>query len=176
MASSVKAVIILVISLYVFFGLFCLDIPSVRSDELWESSRAYYLSRNLHPGEPLLPKEIAPFFATIQELGWKSWFIGSLKFSTSALLMNSLPVDPLSANRLNGFLWSVAVCFLTWLLARKTGLNKWNALLCVAFLIVLPEFFQQIHYERSEMLICALLIAGILMMMKAFEAQDERMK
>jgi hypothetical protein len=176
MHRSVKVVIIVLISAYVLFGIFCLNIPSVRSDELWETSRAYYLGKNLHPGEPLLPKEIAPFFATIQELGWKSWFIGSLKWSTSALLMNSLPIDPLSANRLNGFLWSVAVCVLTFMLARRIGLNKWNALLCVSFLIALPEFFQQIHYERSEMLICALLLVAVLMMMKAFETQHENKK
>ena len=176
MHSSVKAGIILVIAGYLFFGLFCLDIPSVRSDELWETSRAYYLGKHLHPGEPLLPKEIAPFFATIQELGWKSWFIGSLKFSTSAFLMNAFPLDPLQANRLNGFLWSVVVCILTWVFARRLGMQKWIALMCVAFLAVLPEFFQQVHYERSEMLICALLLAGILMLMNAFREADERRK
>src|SRR4026208_324742 len=132
MHSSVKAVILLVVCLYLFFGFFCLDIPSVRSDELWETSRAYSRSKNLQPGEPMLPKEIAPFFATIQELGWKSWFIGSLKFGTSAIVMSVLPVDPLRANRLNAFLWSLSVCFLTFLFAKKFFRDRRIAWIAIA--------------------------------------------
>ncbi|CAN5574357.1 hypothetical protein BH11BAC1_BH11BAC1_23160 [soil metagenome] len=172
MNNFTKAGIVLVFLLFLFFGFFFLDIPSVKSDELWETSRAYYLKNNLHPGEPLLPKEIAPFFATIQELGWKSWFIGSLKFGSSAMLMKILPLDPLHANRMNGFLWSLSVCLFTYLLARKAGLNKWYSLLCVAVLMALPEFFHQVHRERAEMLICSLLLLGLLMLIKSFEAQD----
>ncbi|MEO8085341.1 MAG: hypothetical protein ABI763_00900 [Bacteroidota bacterium] len=169
-----KAGIVLIFLLYLIFGFFYLDIPSVKSDELWETSRAYYLKNHLHPGEPLLPKEIAPFFATIQELGWKSWFLGSLKFGTSAIVMAALPMDPLHANRMNGFLWSISVCLFTFMLAKKFGLNKWFALMCSALLIALPEFFQQVHRERPEMLLCSLLLAGILMLLKALDSDDDK--
>ena len=176
MNKPIKVTVVLVFFLYLVFGLFFTDIPSVKSDELWETSRAYYLKNNLRPGEPLLPKEIAPFFASIQELGWKSWFIGSLKFGTSAILMSILPVDPLHANRLNGYMWSVIACILTFLLARKFGLDKWTSLLSSAMLVVIPEFFQQVHRERPEMVLCALFLLGLLMFFKVLDSKDERTK
>ncbi|MBK6990150.1 MAG: hypothetical protein IPH33_18975 [Bacteroidetes bacterium] len=67
----------------------------------------------------------------------------------------------------------LAILF-TYLVARQFLLDKWYSLLAVAILIAIPDFFSQIHRERSEVMICACLMAGIYFFNKIMKIPDEK--
>ncbi|MBL0102481.1 MAG: hypothetical protein IPP51_01095 [Bacteroidetes bacterium] len=173
---TVKAGIVTVFVLFFLYGLFLPHYPVVNADELWETSRGYYLKAEHKPGEPLLPESVAPFYSSIGNMGWKSWCMLLAKSGTFAAMMTILPVDELSAMRYGMFLWSVLLLFMTYLLARRFGLQKWPSLLVVAMIMFLPDFFAQIHRERSEILIGACLMVGLWLFMKALDAETPAKK
>ncbi len=161
MDSVVKKSILAVLLLFCVYGFFFPQLPVVNPDELWETSRGYHMKTMLKPGEPLLPESVAPFYSSIGNMGWKSWCILSVKTGTFAAMMYLLPFDELISMRYGMFFWSLLAIMFTYLVARQFSLNKWYALLAVATLIALPDFFSQIHRERSEIMICACLMIGV---------------
>ena len=161
---------------FLVYGFFFPHLPVVNADELWETSRAYHLQTHLHPGEPIIPKEVSPFYASIEEMGWQGWFLGTAKLGSFALAMKLLPVNQWIAMRLTMFCWSLLVCLLTYLMARRFKLSASFSTLAVALLLFFPDFFSQIHRERAELLITAALLAGVLLMMKAKDEKEERKK
>lgn len=161
MERLLKNTSIFIILTFLVYGIFLPQLPTISSDELWETSRAYYLKTEHKPGDPLSPESVAPYYSAAGKLGWKSWCIFTLKTGTFASMMYILPVDPVYAMRYGMFLWSLLACVFTFLIARALNLNKWYSLLCVAFLVALPEFFSQVHRERSEIMICASLLGFV---------------
>ena len=161
MERLLKNTSIFIILTFLVYGLFLPQLPTISSDELWETSRAYYLMTEHKPGDPLAPESVAPYYSAAGNLGWKSWCIFTLKTGTFASMMYILPVDPVYAMRYGMFLWSLLACVFTFLIARALNLNKWYSLLCVTFLVSVPEFFSQVHRERSEIMICASLLGFI---------------
>lgn len=157
----VKRSIVAVLLLFCVYGFFFPRLPVVNADELWETSRGYYMKTMHKPGEPLLPESVAPFYSSIGNMGWKSWCILSVKTGTFAAMMYLLPVDELTAMRYGMFLWSLIACLFTFLVAKQFSLDKWHALLAIAILVAIPDFFAQIHRERSEIMICACLMMGV---------------
>ena len=168
MNAVVKKSIITVLLLFSVYGFFFPQFPVVNADELWETSRGYYMKTMHKPGEPLLPESVAPFYSSIGNMGWKSWCILSVKTGTFAAMMYLLPFDELTAMRYGMFFWSLLAIFFTFLVARQFLLSKWYALLAVAILIALPDFFSQIHRERSEIMICACLMMGVFIFLQSF--------
>lgn len=176
MKAVVKNAIITVLLLFCVYGFFFPQLPVVNADELWETSRGYYMKTMHKPGEPLLPESVAPFYSSIGNMGWKSWCILSVKTGTFAAMMMLLPVDELTAMRYGMFLWSLIACVFTFLVARQFSLNKWYALLAVAILIAIPDFFSQIHRERSEIMIGACLMMGIYFFNRIMAITNENKK
>lgn len=176
MTVALKNTTIFVLLLFMVYGLFCPHLPVVNADELWETSRGYYMKTMHKPGEPLLPASVSPFYSSIGNMGWKSWCILSVKTGTFAAMMSLLPTDELSAMRYGMFLWSLLACLFTYLVARKLNLNKWYSLLCVAFLVALPDFFAQIHRERSEIMICASLMISVYFFLRIAQVEDQSRK
>ena len=176
MDSVVKKTIIAVLLLFCVYGFFFPQLPVVNADELWETSRGYYMKTMHKPGEPLLPESVAPFYSSIGNMGWKSWCILSVKTGTFAAMMYLLPFDELTAMRYGMFFWSLLALLFTFLVARQFALNKWYALLAVAILIALPDFFSQIHRERSEIMICACLMMGVYIFNKLMQSEESLRK
>ena len=176
MKAAVKNAIIAVLLLFFVYGFFFPRLPVVNADELWETSRGYYMKTHLKSGEPLLPYAVAPFYAAIEHMEWKGWFILTIKSGSLAAMMYLLPVDELIAMRYAIFLWSLLAILFTYLVARQFLLDKWYSLLAVAILIAIPDFFSQIHRERSEVMICACLMAGIYFFNKIMKIPDEKKK
>ena len=174
--SPVKALMVTLFVLFLGYGLFLPHYPVVNADELWETSRGYYLKTHHRPGEPLLPESVAPFYSSIGNMGWKSWCILTVKTGTFAAMMTVLPVDELSAMRYGMFFWSLLFLFLTYLLARKLKVEKWPSMLAVALMLFVPDFFAQIHRERSEILIGACLLAGLLLFLKGRDSEKKSEK
>jgi hypothetical protein len=172
MSTSLKASVITVLFIYVVYGIFFPQLPLVNADELWETSRGYFLKKMHYPGEPLLPMEVAPFYAALGKLGWKSWLLVTGKSASFAAMMSVLPVSELFAMRLAMFCWSVAACIFTYFLSRRLGLDKWYSLLVVALLAILPEFFSQIHRERSEIIITSCFTGVMLIFLKGYYSES----
>ncbi len=173
MNRTVKNSIVLVLLIFCVYGFFFPQLPVVNADELWETSRAYYMKTMHKPGEPLLPESVAPFYSSIGNMGWKSWCILSVKTGTFVSMMYLLPVSELLAMRYGMFLWSLLACLFTFLVARQLKLNKWYALLAVAILIAIPDFFNQIHRERSEIMISACLMMGVFVFNNVMRIENE---
>ena len=176
MNAAVKRSIIAVLLLFCSYGFFFPMLPVVNADELWETSRGYYMKTMHKPGEPLLPESVAPFYSSIGNMGWKSWCILSVKTGTFAAMMYLLPFDELTAMRYGMFLWSLLACLFTFLVAKQFSISKWYALLAVAILVAIPDFFSQIHRERSEIMICACLMMGIYAFNKLIYIENGRKK
>ena len=166
MERLLKNTSIFIILTFLVYGIFLPQLPTISSDELWETSRAYYLKTEHKPGDPLAPESVAPYYSAASNLGWKSWCIFTLKTGTFASMMYILPVDPVYAMRYGMLLWSILACVFTFLIARALHLNYWYSILCVAFLVSLPEFFSQVHRERSEIMICASLLGFVYFFIK----------
>ena len=164
--------VVFIFAVYFLFGSFALNLPTVNPDELWVTSRAYHLERTHHLGDPILPVSVSPFYSSVQYMGWKSWLFGSLKTGSQAVCIKIFPFNPHLAVRFCTFLWSVLACLLTFFLAARMLKDKWVALLSVAWLISIPEFFSQIHRERPEIMICAAYIGGLILFLKAKEEEN----
>ncbi len=154
---------IFIIAAYFIYGLFFLNIPFVRPDELWEISRAHFLLKHHHQGDPMFPREISPYMATLFNATYGSQFLGLLRTASQAFFIAVIPLDDLFALRLTSFAWSILLCLLTGLLAIKLGINKSAAFLSIVLLIITPEFFTQLHSERPELMVATAYLFGLLL-------------
>ncbi len=176
MNAVVRKSIMTVLLLFCVYGFFFPQLPVVNADELWETSRGYYMKTMHKPGEPLLPESVAPFYSSIGNMGWKSWCILSVKTGTFAAMMYLLPFDELTAMRYGMFFWSLLALLFTFLVAKQFSFSKWYALFAVAILIALPDFFSQVHRERSEIMICACLMMGVFIFNRLIQSEESTRK
>lgn len=171
-----RSLLLFFVACFLVYGFFFPQLPAVNADELWETSRAYHLKTQHKPGEPIIPKEVSPFYASVENMSWQGWFLGTVKTGSFALMMSVLPVNDWLAMRLTMFLWSLLACWLTYRLAQRFGLSPTYSLLAVVMLMFIPEFFSQIHRERAEILITTCLLIAVNWMMKAGESDDVSIK
>ncbi|HKR05424.1 MAG TPA: hypothetical protein VJY62_12385 [Bacteroidia bacterium] len=162
----------LVFSIYIIYGLFFPHIPHIRPDDFWEISRAHFLLKYHRLGDPMFPDEISPMMASLYNITIASRFLGLIKTGSQAFFIGLLPIEDVYAFRLTSFAWSLLVCFLTYKLALKAGLNKNTSLLSAALLIITPEFFSQLHTQRPEMMITAAFLAGLLVFNSILKTED----
>jgi hypothetical protein len=163
---------IFVVFSYFIYGFFYLSVPAVRPDELWEISRAHFLLKYHHQGDPLFPIEISPYLAWAFNATPGNNFLGLVKTASQAFFIALVPLDDIYAFRLTSFAWSLLVCFLTYKISLKVGLNNKLALLAVVLLIITPEFFSQLHIERPEIMITAAYLAGFLFFIYIIEMKS----
>jgi hypothetical protein len=163
---------IVILAAYAAFGIFCLDVPYVKPDEAWILSRINYLLKYHVVGDPLFPKELSPFFATIFNAVPGSQFLGLIRYYSQAVFVSLLPVHEIFALRTSSFAWSMVLCLLTYAFARKAGAEKHTSLLAVTCLALTPEFFSQIHSERPEIMIAAAHLLGLLLFMKCLDMEE----
>ncbi|MEO5571583.1 MAG: phospholipid carrier-dependent glycosyltransferase [Bacteroidia bacterium] len=163
---------IFVVVAYFIFGIFFLNIPPVKADELWEISRAHFLLKYHHQGDPLLPKELSPYMTSLFNATSGSKYQGIVKTASQAFFIAWVPIDDIYAFRLTAFAWSLLVCFLTYQVAIKTGLNKAMALFAAILLIITPEFFSHLHSQRPEIMITAAYLAGLLFFIYIIEMEN----
>jgi hypothetical protein len=163
---------IFVLIAYFIFGFFFLNIPPVKADDLWEISRAHFLIKHHHQGDPMFANEISPYMTSLFNATEGSKYLGILKTASQAFFIYLLPIDDIYAFRLTSFAWSLLACFLTYTLAIKTGLNKKVALFSAVLLIAAPEFFSQLHSQRPELMITAAYLAGILFFIYTIEQEN----
>lgn len=163
---------LIILIAYAAFGIFCLDVPYVRPDEAWISSRINYLIQHHRLGDPLFPVELSPFFSSIFNAVPGSQFLGLIRYCSQALFIAALPLHEVYALRMSSFAWSVVLAMLTFAYARRAGCDKQTALLAATCLILVPEFFSQLHSERPEIIVAAAYVAGLMLFMKCFDMEE----
>lgn len=162
---------LLVIILYLVFGLFFLNIPYVVPDEGWIISRAHFLAEHHRMGDPLFPMEFSPFFEAFFKAAPGSQLLGILSVAIQAVYVTLLPFNDIYSLRLASFTWSLIACGVTYMVARKIGLEKGIAFLAVTLTIAAPIFFSQIHTERPEIIVTAFYMLSIYFMFRILEME-----
>lgn len=162
---------LLVIIMYLVFGLFFLNIPYVVPDEGWIISRAHFLAEHHRMGDPLFPMEFSPFFDAFFKAAPGSQLLGILSVAIQAVYVTLLPFNDIYSLRLASFTWSLIACGFTYMVARKIGLEKGIAFLAVTLSIAVPIFFSQIHTERPEIIVTAFYMLSIYSMFRILEME-----
>lgn len=151
---------------YLAFGICFASVPFVKPDDIWEIARAIYYADNLKQAEPLLPEVVSPYFAHIFDGSALGQGFMWLKTASMALSVRLLPHQEILALRMAMFCWSMVLCLTTYGLARAMNFDKDVALLSVMWLIVVPEFFTQIHSSRTELMLTACYCIVLILFLK----------
>src|SRR6185369_6508932 len=101
-------------------------------------SRAHYMAQHGCMGDPMFSKEFSPFFAAMFIAAPGSQLLGFFTVPIQAAYVTWLPVNDIYAIRLASFTWTLIAAFLTYLLARKTGMKKEASFLAVILTIAVP--------------------------------------
>jgi|GEM_PF-2382424 len=157
---------------YLIYGIFYLYIPPVKGDDMWEISRAHFLLKYHHQGDPMFPVEISPYMNSLFSATGGSKYFGIIKTASQAFFIGVLPIDDIAAFRVTSFAWSLLVCVLTFWFGRKIGLHKIVSFVTVVLLIMVPEFFSQLHSQRPELMITASYLLGLMFFIYALEVQS----
>src|SRR5437660_855576 len=78
---------------YFIYGIFYADIPPVKADDLWEISRAHFLLKYHHQGDPMYPVEISPYMTSLFSATIGSQYFGIVKTASQAFFIALLPID-----------------------------------------------------------------------------------
>lgn len=153
---------------FIAFGISLDTVPFVSTDEPWIASRAEHLVNHGFLADPILPSSVSPLFARLFDASPLNRIGCIAYYATLGLGVELGGANIMRGFRLAMFGWSLLACALTWLLARRLGSSSLEALVAVAFVVVVPEFLLQVHIERAEIPLTACLVAALLLATRAF--------
>jgi 4-amino-4-deoxy-L-arabinose transferase-like glycosyltransferase len=158
---------------FVAFGFLLDTVPFVSTDEPWIVSRAEHLMTRGYLADPILPESVSPLFARLFDAGPLNQVGCIVYYATLGIGAKLGGEHVMRGFRLAMFGWSLLACALTWTLARRLGLSAAEALIAVAWMVVVPEFLMQVHIERAEIPLTACVVGALLLAVRAFPADGE---
>ncbi|HKR05712.1 MAG TPA: hypothetical protein VJY62_13845, partial [Bacteroidia bacterium] len=152
--------------------MFFLNIPSVRPDENWGIVRMRGLINDHYMHDSSLPKEVSPWFHAMFNATPLNQLVFILPTGVKALIQIIKGGNENHTLRIASFLFSLCLLCSTYILSRNFNLSKPASLLAVIVLIITPDFFNQLHVNRPEILLTAGFIFLIMMLKISLEQKE----